>query len=401
MQKPNLLDLFCGAGGLSHGFAQAGFSVLAGIDSDKDSLMTFQTNHPESHTIEADIQELSPEKLEKYLDIQPGVLDCIVGGPPCQGFSKNRAYRHQNGTFVDDPRNHLYWHFFEFVEYFQPKAVLMENVPEILTKSNGHFRDMVFEKFNELKYSVQDAVIDASKFGVPQKRRRAFFMAVRGLNQKVVFPKETTLSGNGPGRRTPNSVDDDNSRQNARCHTNPLPFCESLSIGPSVWDAISDLHGLYASDFHGFSDYATIPQTNYQIQRREEDAEKVTNHFPWKLSERQLQRIRLLKEGQGQLHLPKELQTKNGYGSAYRRLQSNAQALTITTWMFHPGSGMFTHPFEDRVITIREAARLQSFQDSFVFCGRYHAQCKQVGNSVAPLVAKSLAKSLLNLIGMA
>lgn len=125
MSKPALIDLFCGAGGLSHGFQQAGFTVRAGVDADEDSLVTFQANHPGSHVIKADIQQMTPEKLAKQLNIQPGELDCLVGGPPCQGFSKNRAFRHQNGTFVDDPRNHLYWHFFEFVAYFQPKAVVM------------------------------------------------------------------------------------------------------------------------------------------------------------------------------------------------------------------------------------------------------------------------------------
>jgi DNA (cytosine-5)-methyltransferase 1 len=107
-----------------------------------------------------------------------------------------------------------------------------------------------------------------------------------------------------------------------------------------------------------------------------------------------MSRIRLLGEGEGQLHLPPELQTKEGYGSAYRRMQADAQALTLTTWMFHPGSGMFTHPKDDRVVTIREAARLQSYQDDFVFTGRYHSQCRQVGNSVAPLMAMNLAGAI-------
>ncbi len=397
MERPTLIDLFCGAGGLSHGFEQAGFSILAGIDSDEDSLKTFQLNHPESFALKSDMQEVSPENLAQHLELKPGVLDCLVGGPPCQGFSKNRAFRHQNGVFVDDPRNHLYWLFFSFVDYLRPKTVVLENVPEILTKAQGHFQEAVFDTFHKLNYTVQAQVLDASLFGVPQKRRRAFFIAVRDKHSHVTFPKATYLPGRRPTRRTPHSVD--YAQQDATTSMGTvLPGFVSLPIGPSVWDSISDLGGVYADALQEWSDYAKEPQTIYQKERRERSFGRVKNHFPWKLTDRQLQRIRLLKEGQGQLHLPKELQTKNGYGSAYRRIQSDAQALTITTWMFHPGSGMFTHPFEDRVITIREAARLQSFQDYFVFLGRYHSQCRQVGNAVAPLVAKNLACTLRDIL---
>ena len=266
----------------------------------------------------------------------------------------------------------------------------MENVPEILIKANGFFKDAVFERFRTLGYHVEAEVLNAAAYGVPQWRRRAIFLAGRDF-QRVSFPERAAQLGPRPGNRTPSSrdligdtgSDDDN-----------LSLFETPKVGPTVWGAISDLAGRYAQTLDGPSPYATGPQTEYQRARRG-DLTTVHNHFPWRLTERQLQRIRLLKEGQGQLHLPPELQTKNGYGSAYRRMQADAQALTITTWMFHPGSGMFTHPKEDRTVTIREAARLQSFQDDFVFCGKYHSQCRQVGNSVAPLVAKSLAAAVL------
>lgn len=393
MKTPTLIDMFCGAGGLSHGFAQAGFFVIAGVDFDSDSITTFKANHPHSRGLVADLSKLSPKQLGEELDIKPGELDCLAGGPPCQGFSKNRAFRHMNGVFVDDPRNHLYWHFFDYVQYFQPKTVLMENVPEILVKANGYFRDAVFERFQTLGYEAEAKVIDASEFGVPQRRRRAFFLAARdGIN--VTFPEPSTLSGPRPGHRTPKSanyirVQEENIN---------LTLFESLLVGPTVWDAMSDLQGQYADSLNASCSYRHAPLSSYQEERRGNQVQ-ILNHFPWKLTERQLRRIRLLGEGQGQLHLPVELQTKNGYGSAYRRMQSDAQALTITTWLFHPGSGMFTHPFEDRVITIREAARIQSFQDDFVFSGKYHSQCRQVGNAVAPLVAKQVALSVLNMLG--
>ena len=136
-----------------------------------------------------------------------------------------------------------------------------------------------------------------------------------------------------------------------------LPLFELPPRGPTVWDAIGDLYGNYAKRLDGSTRYAREPLTGYQAERRGE-LHEVHNHFPWQLTERQLRRIRLLREGEGQLHLPPELQAREGYGSAYRRMQADAQALTLTTWMFHPGSGMFTHPKDDRVVTIREAARL-------------------------------------------
>lgn len=395
MTTPTLIDMFCGAGGISHGFEQAGFSVVAGVDVDTDSVATFQANHSGSKALLADLSKLPPEQLGEQLHMRPGELDCLAGGPPCQGFSKNRAFRHVDGVFVDDPRNHLYWHFFDYVEYFQPKVVLLENVPEILIKSNGYFRDAVFERFHSLGYTAEAKIINAAEYGVPQRRRRAFFLAARdGVN--VSFPEHTTLPGPRAGRRTPNSVDYIGAREDVV----NISMFDTVPIGPTVWDAIGDLHNSYAEGLKEFCAYKAVPSTHYQQERRNK-ADGVWNHFPWKLTERQLRRIRLLREGQGQLHLPEELQTKNGYGSAYRRMQSDAQALTITTWMFHPGSGMFTHPFDDRVITIREAARIQSFQDDFVFFGKYHSQCRQVGNAVAPLVAKNIALSIREMLGYA
>ena len=395
MLQPTVLDLFCGAGGISHGFAQAGFSVVAGVDWDHDSLMTFKSNHTGARVLEADLAEATPQCIGETLGIAPGAIDCIAGGPPCQGFSRNRAFRHQDGSFVDDPRNHLYWHFFEYIAHLRPKAVVLENVPELLIKANGYFRDAVFERFQRLGYHAEAQVLNAAQFGVPQRRRRAFFLAGRD-GQKIEFPEPITRPGKRPGRRTPTSPDYIGT--DAETYST-LPLIAQVPEGPCVGDAISDLQGEYADSLETrWCRYATEARTGYQRERRGQAVE-VRNHFPWKLSERQLQRIRLLREGQGQLHLPKELQTRQGYGSAYRRIQSNAQALTITTWMFHPGSGMFTHPTEDRVVTIREAARLQSFQDIFTFSGKYHSQCRQLGNAVAPLVARAIAQAILYALG--
>ena len=390
---PTLVDLFCGAGGISHGFECAGFRVVGGVDFDQDSIATFSRNHRGARGICTDLSRISGQELAEALGVKPGDVDCIAGGPPCQGFSRNRAYRHKNGEFVDDARNHLYWHFFVFVEHLRPRVVIMENVPEILIKSNGFFRDAVLDRFQRLGYGANSNVINAVDFGVPQRRRRAIFLAARG-GVRIPFPRPTHRPGARAGSRTPKSQPlfkpiIDGADQGTLVDLPPQ--------GPSVWDAIGDLHGRYAATLEDLSFYGSEPSSEYQRERRG-PAREVANHFPWPLSERQLRRIRLLGEGQGQSHLPKHLQANGGYGSAYRRMQADAQALTLTTWMFHPGSGMFTHPKENRVVTIREAARLQSFQDDFVFTGRYHSQCRQVGNSVAPLVAANLALAIRSAI---
>ena len=394
-RAPTLVDLFCGAGGISHGFDRAGFRVVGGVDCDEDSIETFRRNHPGARGICKDLSKVTGKHLAEELGVEPGSVDCVAGGPPCQGFSRNRAFRHKDGKFVDDPRNHLYWHFFEFVEHLRPKAVVMENVPEILIKANGFFREAVFERFRNMCYAVNATVLNAAEYGVPQRRRRAIFLAGSD-GVEIPFPMPTHRLGPKAGRRTPKSK---TVLEPPKIPTESLTLFALAPQGPTVWDAIGDLHGEYAATLDGPSRYAAAPKTEYQRSRRGA-LHEVGNHYPWPLSERQLRRIRLLREGQGQAHLPKALQSKGGYGSAYRRMQANAQALTLTTWMFHPGSGMFTHPKDDRVVTIREAARLQSFQDEFVFSGRYHSQCRQVGNSVAPLVAFNLARAIRRAVGI-
>ena len=390
MRQPILVDLFAGGGGLSHGFEQAGFIVGAGVDSNAMALATFALNHPHGRTIEADLAITPPDQLADLVGIAPGEIACLVGGPPCQGFSRNRAFNHVNGVFVEDTRNDLYWRFFEYVAYWRPSTVVLENVPEILTRKDGVFHAAILERFHRLGYAVEAKVLNAAEFGVPQSRHRAFFIAGRD-RQRIPFPSPTTTPGPRAGHRTPTSSE----YAFAKPRTQPtLPLGDSVPLGPTVWDAIGDLCGVYADTLYTTCAYSTDPQNPYQAARRWA-GHSVTNHFPWNMSTHQLSRMIQLGQGEGVLHLPAELRPKSSYGSAYRRLQADAQALTLTTFLFHPGSGMFTHPYENRVLTIREAARLQSFQDSFQFRGRYHEQCRQVGNAVAPLVAFHLAKAIL------
>ena len=179
-QGYNVIDLFCGCGGFSLGFEKAGFNVLLGIDVWKDALTTFEYNHKKSKTLQADLSILSPEKIVPLLKGEK--IDVIIGGPPCQGISV------AGKRLVDDIRNRLYENFVRFVDYFRPKAFVMENVPNILSIGKGIIKDSVITDFSKLGYTIEYKVLTASDFGVPQNRRRAFFVGF--LNEhRFIFPK--------------------------------------------------------------------------------------------------------------------------------------------------------------------------------------------------------------------
>ncbi len=370
---PSLVDLFCGVGGISLGFAQAGFRVLGGNDFDQHALEAFALNHPDAVTWPGNLEELKPETLLHDLELAPGELDVLAGGPPCQGFSRNRARRHLGGRFVDDPRNYLFKEFLRFVEYVRPRLVLIENVPEILIKHDGLFGREIIESLLEVGYETRTAVLNSIDFGVPQKRRRAFFLAGRGSPPSLPVPTHGQRNGS--------------ERQLQLIGAGPEP--EPIV---TIRDAIGDLAGL--GEGESCSSYPGPPTSSYQKERRDCGTE-LTDHVGWEMSPVQRERLSYLSEGDGFKQLPERLRPKSGYGSAYRRMSWDIPALTITTWMYHPGSGMFFHPSDERTISLREGARLQSFDDSVRFVGGKVAKCRQVGNAVPPLLARAIGSQAL------
>ena len=175
----NVLDLFCGCGGLSLGFEQAGFHVLLGIDIWEDALKTYKHNHTSSRTLCADMSSLTGKDVADIINGEK--VDVIIGGPPCQGFSI------AGKRIVDDERNKLYKGFVRMVEYFKPKAFVMENVPNILSIGNGVVKDTIIRDFESLGYTVAVKVLLASDYGVPQNRRRAIFVGLKDGNE-FTFP---------------------------------------------------------------------------------------------------------------------------------------------------------------------------------------------------------------------
>ena len=365
MQKPTVIDLFSGCGGMSWGLHKAGFSLLAGIDEWSRALETFQLNHPTATTIKADIADLDPNSLMSMLKLEKGTLDCLIGGPPCQGFSKNvpAAYR-----FLEDPRNQLFHDFLRFVEAMLPKVVVMENVAEIYRAYDGTVRAEIIDSLRRFGYEIDTGILYAPDYGVPQRRRRCFFFASR-TGIKPVLPPPTF----GP--------------------ENVNVLFGTVKQYHSAWSAISDLPVLENGEGYEPMEYNHQPQNEYQADMRE-DSHTLYDHITRKLNEKQFTRISSLGPGQGIKNLPKKIRPKSGYSGAYGRLDFEMIAPTITRWVFHPGSGRFCHPREARLLTIREAARLQSFSDDFRFTGTYIEKSHQVGNAVPPLIMQSMATNI-------
>lgn len=356
------IDLFCGAGGLSEGFRQAGFHVLAGQDFDEQAGATFAETHPEAKFIGGPIQDVTPQQLLKAAGKKRGEIDVIVGGPPCQGYS---VYNHQRG--VSDPRAGLFREYLRIVKGIQPRWLVMENVTGITSIAGGGVVREIFEGMKSLGYRVEMKVLRAEEFGVPQERRRVFFIATR-TDAPILFPEPT----HGPGL---------------------LPFV-------TVWDAISDLPKLENGDKSAPRAYAKKPQNGYQALLRG-SCTVVQNHSASRLSRINEERMRHIPPGGSWRDIPfdllpagMKLAKRSDHTKRYGRPKKTDLACTILTkcdvhW------GAYIHPVQDRSLTVREAARLQSFPDFFTFLGSGTEQYMQVGNAVPPLLGRRVAESLL------
>lgn len=365
-----VIDLFCGCGGISTGFKEEGFQVLMGADINTHALKTFRRNFKDAKAAESDLSAVDPQKLLSDLGLKSGELDCLVGGPPCQGFSKNVRAKDR---YKSDPRNKLLLTYLEFVRALRPKFVLIENVAEMMNAFEASYTDQIADSLEAYGYKVKSQRLLAADYGVPQLRRRAFFFANR-VGIPVTVPAPHRL----PPRETPGL------------------FTKELPAGyVNVWDAIGDLPSLGAGEGDSPCKYAKSPVTDYQRVIRGK-SRTVFDHVARQLTEPQLERVRHLRPGMGEGvdALPKHLRPRSGYSGAYARLIPNEPARTITRWVFHPGSGRFYHPYDDRVITIREAARLQSFPDWFTFEGTYIQKSHQVGEAVPPLLAQAFAAEI-------
>lgn len=365
------LDLFCGCGGISAGLRAAGFEVIAGVDIEPNYITTFTHNFLESKSLNLDLSSTKPHEFMELIGIRPGEIDLLAGGPPCQGFSKNVPRKNR---YLDSSNNLLVRTFLDYCEALKPNIILMENVAEIKNGFDQTYTEEIIERLEEEGYTVSYDVLNAADYGIPQRRRRAFFLACKG-GKLLEFPKKT--------------------HSKADVQKNIFSLPEHVC----VWDAIGDLPSVKSGEGEDYTEYSCAPFSEYQNLMRN-GSTVVRNHVARKLQPTQHARLAALKPGQGLKDLPKNLQVKGGYSGAYGRLTKDMIAPTITRWVFHPGSGRWGHPEDTRVLTIREAARIQGFEDSFEFVGTYVQQAAQLGNAVPPLLARRIIENILPQIGV-
>ncbi|PWM32588.1 MAG: DNA (cytosine-5-)-methyltransferase [Coriobacteriia bacterium] len=348
--KPTVIDLFAGVGGLSLGFEMAGFEVALANEFDPSIAEAYKKNRPGTKMIVEDITKLP---VDETFGPYEGKVTAVIGGPPCQGFSQKGSRKS-----INDPRNFLFRYYFEVVKRVKPKYFVIENVPNLLTTEGGYFKDEIVELFSGIGYAVSCGVLCAADFGVPQDRHRTCILGKLGATEPVSLPK-------------PNGV-----------HT-------------TVWDAISDLSYLESGEGAEEQGYKNAPQSDYQRMLRA-GSDGLCNHIATRHSKVTLERLEMIAPECGKEMLPEEHHTKSIYSGTWCRMKKDGIAKTITTRYDTPSSGEFTHPYLNRAITTREAARIQSFPDTFHFYGSKSSQMKQVGNAVPPLLGKAIAERILD-----
>jgi DNA (cytosine-5)-methyltransferase 1 len=358
MSSKTVIDLFCGAGGLSEGFRQAGYHVLAGNDFFEAAGETYAHTHREAKFLPGPIQNYGADDFLRAAGLRRGELDVLVGGPPCQGFS---VYNHQRG--LHDERSSLYREYLRVVEGLQPNWVVLENVTGMTSAGGGAAVQAIIHGLESLGYEVRAEILRAEEYGVPQERRRIVFIGNR-LGLPIVYPNPTHGFG---------------------AH----PFV-------TVMDAISDLPILKNGEDGGVQSYGSEARSAFQYKMRA-GSNGVTNHSAANLSKINLERLRHIPQGGSWRDIPFDLlpegmkrAKRSDHTKRYGRLNWHGLASTILT-KCDPHWGAYFHPDQDRTLTVREAARLQSFPDWFEFKGSRTDQYVQVGNAVPPLLGRAIA----------
>lgn len=381
-----MIDLFAGAGGLSEGLSEAGFHSLFASELVPIYAETYQKNHPSSCVIAADIRTLDADVIRTGTHLQRGELDLLAGGPPCQGFSINAPARSPG-----DPRNHLFKEFLRFVEAFAPRSVLIENVPGLVSFEHGATLYAILDALAALGYGADVRILGAAYYGVPQMRWRTFILGLRGKNlPEMAFPEPLYHAPIHP-----NFTITFDGQQLVKF---PSPGAAPDFI--SVSDAISDLPSLTSGERGAaVKEYTCEPTCDYQ-RRARIGSPGVYNHEAPRLSKENLVRLKFIKPGGNWTDIPFEMlpkgmqrARKSDHTKRYGRVSPDGLASTILT-KCDPHWGAYFHYSQDRSFTVREAARIQSFPDHFIFLGNMAQQFAQVGNAVPPLLAASVGRTL-------
>lgn len=342
-----VVDLFSGCGGSALGFSLAGFPIKVAVDNDLKASESFKINFPEAHVFAEDITNLSGKDLLSAGKIQTGKEVLLIACPPCQGFSNARRQSER----MADPRNKLIYEFLRLVKEIGPSVFVMENVPGLATGIGKPLFKDILEKLHELGYQTVYGVVNAADYGIPQKRKRLILYGTNRNDIRLTFP----LKSNGDPNVSPD-----------------------LSSWKTVRDAISDL-----------------PKIDAGVKN-----EKDKMHAAANLSTTNLERIKHTSHNGGsRTDWPDNLvldchKKSNGHMDVYGRMKWDEPSPTITGGCVMISKGRFGHPDQDRAISLREAARLQTFPDSFQFFGNTGEIAKQIGNAVPPLLAKKAALAI-------
>lgn len=382
----SMIDLFAGAGGLSEGLEEAGFHSVFASEIVPQYADTYRRNHPNANVVTEDIRNLDAEDIRKKLGLKKGQLSLIAGGPPCQGFSINAPVRS-----ILDKRNHLFKEYLRFVDAFQPRAVLIENVPGLVSFEDGDTLHAILKALGELGYGADVRILGAAYYGVPQMRWRTIILGFRGMElPRYAFPEPVC---HAPIRPNFTATFDGHSLIKTPAADIPGNFV-------TVEDAIGDLPPLKAGERgRDCKDYLYKPKCDFQKAVRR-GSPGVYNHESPKLSPINLQRLKYIKPGGNWTDIPHDLlpkgmklARKSDHTKRYGRLKRDGLASTILT-KCDPHWGAYFHYAQDRSLTVREAARCQSFPDHYIFYGSQQEQFAQVGNAVPPMLAKAVGVSI-------
>ena len=387
MDRMKVMDLFCGTGGFSKGFENTGlFEVVYGIDMLPWSVKTFQMNHRRALGLTADIRTARRKEMAERIGLGAGDIDVIIGGPPCQGFSSIRPFR---SSKEDDPRNTLFEEFASHVNYFRPRAFVLENVVGLATHRDGETLGQIQETFAAFGYETDWRILNSAHFGVPQKRERLILLGVEaGL----------TLSWPAPTHRGEfRTIGHWRSERMLKPQPGDLFSLgdDDLPAALTVADAIDDLPPVASGE--EATSYTLPPRTRYQRERRE-NSSSLALHASTRHTAKMLEIIR--HSGPSIASIPSHLIT-SGFSSCYSRLDADEPAPTITVNFIHPASNKCIHPSQDRALTVREGARIQSFDDTFLFAGINRSLiAKQIGNAVPPLLGRVIAEAVTRSLGV-
>ena len=345
-----ILDLFCGAGGMSYGMHKnKHFETKVALDINEKLAQTFAKNIQSAELIIGDIQDKKIK--EKIVNLsKEKKVNMIIGGPPCQGFSlKGKKLG------LDDPRNFLFIEYLHLVQELRPDVFVIENVKSLMSTSNGWFKNQIISEIKKIGYEVSVGIVRASDYGVPQNRERVIFLCSKG--KAISLPKPT------------------------------------VSEFVTVRDAIEDLAYLNSNEGVFEQEYVTETKSDYQKSMRS-GSEKLYNHKASKHSEIAIHKLSMIPPEKGKECLPDGLLGKQKFNSTWGRLKWDEPSPTIDTRFDAASNGTNNHPFLNRAITPREAARIQSFDDKFIFYGNKVDIRTQIGNAVPPLMAKAIADQI-------